>query len=543
MAFPRLPEDPGSSAGTLWLRRIGVLVAEFQFQLDERTGLRLGRPPLGVRMLGPGDVRLRAEIRFRQDAHGGTFVIRTKDVADAALRIQVDVGRAGEVILQTCLLPPRERPYDLALELARHRVKTFIQKSEDWLMFDPAYAPDAVGHFETARNTFTDALVARDLAAEGRLAADAIDLGLLATDELADAHAEILLHRRYARKTASNATLGTTICPSTDPAVIAPTLADFDVLTIPFRWSDVEPVKGRFDFSRLDAWVQWATDAGKPIIAGPLVDFAPGALPQWAEVYRNDYATLRDPLYDYLNATIGRYINHVGIWKISAGMHLCRGGRRPLGEMVDATRTATLLVRRLKRSARSMIEVHDLFGDTRAKLSGSFGPFEFLERLSAEGLRFESVGARLVVGGTEPGTRSRDLMTISDTLDRFFGMEQSVLLSAVGAPCRHLGDGAGRWGEPWSEAQQAKWIDRLFGIAMSKPYVESFCWSAHTDGATPDPGGGVGFGIVEEDGTPRPGYETLVAWRRRIGRPLGPWTPPANTGEDAIESPLGSDGG
>ena len=161
-------------------------------------------------MLGPGDARIRDEIRFRADEHGGLFLIRTKDVPDAALRVQVDVGRAGELLLQTCLLPPREKPYDLALELARHRVKTFIQKSEDWLMFDPALAPEAVEHFETARHTFTDALIAPDLVSEGRLAADAIDLGLLATDELAAAHAHILLHRRYARRTASAGPIAST---------------------------------------------------------------------------------------------------------------------------------------------------------------------------------------------------------------------------------------------------------------------------------------------------------------------------------------------
>lgn len=498
-------------------------MAEFRFHLDERTGIRLGRPPQGVRMLGPGDARIRAEIRFRADEHGGLFLIRTKDVPDAALRVQVDVGRAGELLLQTCLLPPREKPYDLALELARHRVKTFIQKSEDWLMFDPAFAPDAVEHFETARHAFTDALVAPDLTAEGRLAADAIDLGLLATDELAAAHAHILLHRRYARRTASAATLGTTVDPRSNPGRLADSLAPFDVVTIPFRWCDVEPVRGRFDYSRLDAWIDWAKRAGKPIIAGPLVDFAPGGLPSWAEPHRFNYPALRDPLYDYLDRTIGRYIDKVGIWKISAGMHLCRDGRRPLAEMIDATRTATLAVRRHKRTARSMIEVHDLFGDTRARLPGSLGPFEFLERLSAEGLRFESVGARLVVGGTEPGTRSRDLMTISDTLDRFFGMEQSVLLSAVGGPCRPLGESAGRWGEAWTPDRQGDWAERVIAIAMSKPYVESFCWSAHTDGATPDPGGGEGFGIVEEDGTPRPAHDRLVAWRHRVSRPLGVW--------------------
>ncbi len=492
-------------------------------------------------MLGPGDSRIRAEIRYRAEPHGGLFLIRTKDVPDAALRVQVDVGRAGELLLQTCLLPPREKPYDLALELARHRVKTFIQKSEDWLMFDPAFAPEAVEHFETARHTFTDALVAPDLAAEGRLAADAIDLGLLATDELATAHANILLHRRYARRTASAATLGTTIDPRSDPDRLAATLAPFDVVTIPFRWCDVEPVRGGFDYTRLDVWMEWARAAGKPIIAGPLVDFAPGSLPAWAEPLRFNYAALRDPLYDYLDRTISRYIDKVGIWKISAGMHLCRDGRRPLAEMIDATRTATLAVRRHKRTARSMIEVHDLFGDTRARLPGSLGPFEFLERLSAEGLRFESVGARLVVGGTEAGTRSRDLMTISDTLDRFFGMEQSVLLSAVGAPWRSLGESVGRWGEAWTPSRQGDWAERVIEIAMSKPYVESFCWSAHTDDATPDPGGGVGFGIVEEDGTPRPAFERMVAWRRRVSRPLGVWrrpTPPMPETRGSASPPI-----
>jgi hypothetical protein len=515
-------------------------VAEFRFHLDERTGIKLGRPPQGVRMLGPGDARIRAEIRFRAEAHGGVFLIRTKDVPDAALRVQVDVGRAGELLLQTCLLPPREKPYDLALELARHRVKTFIQKSEDWLMFDPAFAPDAVEHFETARHTFTDALVAPDLAAEGRLAADAIDLGLLATDELAAAHAKILLHRRYARRTASAATLGTTVDPRSDPGKLAASLADFDVLTIPFRWRDVEPTRGRFDYARLDRWIAFAKHAGKPVIAGPLVDFSPGSLPDWAEPARFNYSVLRDPLYDYLDRTISRYVDKVGIWKISAGMHLCRDGRRPLAEMIDATRTATLAVRRHKRTARSMIEVHDLFGDTRSRLPGSLGPFEFLERLSVEGLRFESVGARLVVGGTEPGTRSRDLMTISDMLDRFFGMEQSVLLSAVGAPCRSLGEGAGRWGEAWTVERQGEWADRAIAIAMSKPYIESFCWSAHTDGATPDPGGGAGFGLVEEDGTARPAHDRLVAWRRRVSRPLGPWHQTPHQTSDRMVDDLGS---
>ncbi|MCP4797710.1 MAG: hypothetical protein GY885_16285, partial [Phycisphaeraceae bacterium] len=235
-------------------------------------------------MLGPGDASMRADIRFQADEQGGTFHIRTKDVPDAAFRIQADIGRAGDLILQTCLLPPREKPYDLALELARHRMKTYIHKCEDWLMFNPGFAPFAAEHFERARDVFTEALVAPDLDAEGLLAASAIDLGMQATDELAMAHADILLHRRYGKKTASSTTLGTIIDPRTDPALIGPTLEAFDLVTVPMRWREVESKRGKYDFTALDRWLTWAHDTGKPIIAGPLVDFSPGALPDWAEV-------------------------------------------------------------------------------------------------------------------------------------------------------------------------------------------------------------------------------------------------------------------
>ena len=145
-------------------------------------------------MLGPGDARLRAEIKFRPDEEGGIFTVQTPDVDDAALRVQVDTGRGGVLVMQTCLLPPREVPYDLTLELARHRVKTFIVKSEDWEMFDPALAPIAVDRFERARNTFTDALVEVDRLEQGKIANQALVQGLKATDRLAFAHALSLIH-------------------------------------------------------------------------------------------------------------------------------------------------------------------------------------------------------------------------------------------------------------------------------------------------------------------------------------------------------------
>ena len=493
-------------------------MATFRFKLDERTGVTVGRPPVGVRMLGPNDSRLRAEVKFRPDEHGGLFTARTVDVDDAALRVQVNTGQAGTLVLQTCLLPPREEPYDLTLELARHRVKTFIVKSEDWQMFDPALAPRAVETFEHARHTFTDALLALDPLEQGKLAGKALQDGLRATDRLAHSHADILLHRRYANRPASSTTLGTTVDVGHDPDDLAPSLKGIDVITVPLRWRDIEVHKGRYDFSRLDAWMQWAHGHECPVILGPLANLEAGGLPDWVEVYRNDYPTLRNMMFDFMEAVVARYIRTVGIWKVVSGLHLARDIRLKPAEMIDLTRTAILLVRQYRRGARTMIEVDDLFGDQAAKRSGSIGAFEFLEQIRSEGIRFDCLGARLQMGGTEPSERTRDLMTISDALDRFFLHEVPVLLSACGAPCRSLGDSAGSWRDSsWSPERQAEWASRIVPLALSKPYVEAVIWSMHKDS---DPN--AGFGLLDASGARRPAHEKLLSMRRRLRRPLGP---------------------
>jgi len=59
----------------------------------------------------------------------------------AAFAIQWDAGELGQLTLQTCLLPQRDRPYLLSLELARHRIMLFLTKLEEWQRTETS--PDA----------------------------------------------------------------------------------------------------------------------------------------------------------------------------------------------------------------------------------------------------------------------------------------------------------------------------------------------------------------------------------------------------------------
>ncbi|MCH2162517.1 MAG: endo-1,4-beta-xylanase, partial [Phycisphaerales bacterium] len=341
--------------------------------------------------------------------------------------------------------------------------------------------------------------------------------GLRATDRLAHSHADILLHRRYFNRPASSTTLGSTIDITRDPDELSESLDGFDVVTLPLRWRDIEVRRGHYDFTQLDKWMQWAHRQERPVIFGPLANLEADALPEWVEVYRNDYQTLRDMMYDFMEAVVARYVRTVGIWKVTSGLHLTRENRLKPAEMIDLTRTASLLVRQYRRGARTMIEVDDLFGDLAAKRPGSLGAFEYLEQVRVEGIRYDCLGARLHVGGTEPSERTRDIMTISDALDRFFLHEVPLLISACGAPCISMGDSAGSWrGVSWSPERQAEWASQIIPLALSKPYVEAVIWSMHQDRSEQS-----GFGLLDASGACRPAHEKLLSMRRRLRRPLG----------------------
>src|SRR5690606_8534295 len=133
-------------------------------------------------LLGPDDVPVQADIRIADGGTGGGIaaasrgqgggsVIRAEKRGNesAALAVQFELHpedglshEGGQITLQTCLLPERtagQRPYLLSLELARHRLMLFLNKLEDWALFDLPATHPVMQRFEQARTAFTDAVV------------------------------------------------------------------------------------------------------------------------------------------------------------------------------------------------------------------------------------------------------------------------------------------------------------------------------------------------------------------------------------------------
>lgn len=495
-----------------------------QFQVFDKQGPAEDWSLSSACLMGPDDIALSGQVRLEH----GAITCRKSTSSPAALALLYDAGTMGRLMLQTCLLPEREQPYSLALELARHRIKMFIVKSEEWQMFDLSAEHPAMQLWEEARQLFTDAINMTDPAATDRTARKSLIKGIDATERLAMAHAEVLLHRRYATKPASSVSLGVRIWPQRDAAALREVIEkDFDVVSIPLRWNQIEAEDGVYEWEAIDRWMEWAARQGKPILAGPLLDFSKMTLPKWMYVWQHDYDTTRDLAYDFIEKVVQRYKNVVGIWNVCAGLNVNDNFEFKPAQMLDLTRMAALLVRQSRKGARVLVELVQAFGEFAATNKDALAPFTFLEQIVQEGIRVDCLGVRLLTGGSHEGQASRDLMQISSLLDRFFLVDLPVLVTAFGAPSvRESGTGeqsdnedGGWWHQHWSPEVQSRWATRVFAIAMSKPFVESVVWNELYDHGQAELAGG---GLISDTGRAKAALNHVIGMRRRLRKPLGP---------------------
>lgn len=523
-------------------------------------------------VFGQDDIAVNADIEFAE----GVITCKRRSGEAAGLSLQWPVSDTiGLLTLRTCLLPERSQPYLLSLELARHKLMASLNVLEDWAMFDiPADDPIMQRLAET-RQVFTRAVVAQQPAPTvkqaleaDRLGREALRLAIDLAEGLAIRNSKTLYDRRMsgelARAAATirapsnaltnheaaegrNRLLGTVGAILTSPPAVGCSIGNDDAtpelrenvkqscdfIRLPMRWVDMEPVEGRYAFSRTDKWIEWAVrDAKLPIVAGPLVDFRPGCVPQWLYIWEHDYETLRELVYEHVRQVVTRYRRTVGSWIVCGGMNVNAGFNLALEQIADLTRLSVSVVRKLQPQARICIEIDIPFGEYHASStfygSGaatrrSIPPTTFAEMIQQSGLGVDEIAIRLEVGQPEPGRSTRDLLAISTILDRFALAERPIRLSAISAPSTthdtdHLGlDGQlepGWWRSHWSPTAQREWATAVTAIAASKPYVHSVCWSLLRDPA--DNKHNRHDALLNPDGSPKPVYNRIIEIRKAI---------------------------
>lgn len=551
-------------------------------------------PPRHAYLIGPDEIPMQGDVSFEP----GLVECEKTVPQTAGLAVQFQVAQPegpgvtpstnglGLLTVNTCLLPDRDDPYLLTIELARHRIMFFLNKMEDWGLFDLAPDNAVMQQFEQARSQFTEALVAQRIPeaaaneeekTEGdpprggfspradKIASNALSLAINAGEGLALLNADRQLKHRLSGKGYQEALshLGR-LTPETPPpgmpvlipgagqvvlagspqigCAVSPgqfseplqrgVTAACDFVTMPMRWIDMEPNEGKYNFATTDRWIEWAVRTAKlPVVGGPLVDFRPAAVPEWLFIWENDYETLRDLVFEHVQAVVTRYRRTISRWTVASGLHVNTNFKISFEQIMDLTRMCVLLTKKLHPAAKIQLEVAQPWGEYHASNRRSIPPYLYAEAAVGAGLAIDAIGLRLQMGHAEPGYATRDMMALSAILDKFAALEKPIVVSAVGAPSAPITPvpfrpraGAeaedpyepGNWRRAWSEQAQVDWMTQAISVCCSKPYVHSVCWQELADSSvTPAPEMPFG-GLMGGGGVPKPSLTRLAQIRGSI---------------------------
>src|SRR5579884_2031085 len=164
-----------------------------KFEVYRDGALLVDFKPISAMAMGPESVPMAGEVVFRD----GLLMLQRNDRHAAGICLLWDVGPVGCYLLETTRLQPREKPYNLNVELARFRLMKIVQKLEDWNLFDFPKVEKYTAKFRDAQALFAEALgKLEEPSAASRLADQALALAVDLSEQLAMFHSDLLINRR-----------------------------------------------------------------------------------------------------------------------------------------------------------------------------------------------------------------------------------------------------------------------------------------------------------------------------------------------------------
>jgi hypothetical protein len=480
--------------------------------------------PVNAMAIGPESVPWTGSVTFK-DEH---LQVTRSDESATAVALLWDTGSRGAYQMETTRLPPRAKPYILNVELARFRLMKIVQKQEDWNLFDFPKTEKFQQSFREAQGLFAESLAHLDKpGAAAKLADRSMEVSFDLSEELAKFHAELLLNRRRNNGALPRHLFGCRVDWTINNQKYRDTVCEMcDFVVLPMPWKLLQPTEDAFITDTLDEWVELLARKRILVIAGPLVDLADGQVPDWLYIWEHDFETLRDLAYEYVRKVVSRYRRAVTAWNVVAGLHAATSFTLSFEQMIELTRVLVQQTRTVATNARTIVTIKYPFGEYHSHAHPTVPPMLYAEMVAQAGMHFDAFALEWEMGVPLRSQFTRDLFQLSSMLDRFSTLGKPVFLTSLGVPGRMTADAsdqsggalnpatAGFWREPWSPAQQGKWLEEFSRIALSKPYIENICWANFADISPSLPGGG----LLDDMLKPKPAMGVVQSLREQLGK-------------------------
>jgi len=438
----------------------------------------------GAYLFGTDGISIR---RSRIGFNKGVIECIRPNPETAGLALLWPVEGFGKVLLPTTCLPERERPYNLNVEITRAKLMQIVDKREDWSFFESTervaeVAKEAQALFVRAIQNISDAPLA------SKLADEALRRAMVLSEELATSQADSLFRNRGAGHGFGRGCLGCRIEPKmiADPRYVEKLLGLFGSVTIPVSWAEMEPKRGRYDFSRTDACINTLAQKKLSISAGPLLCFSKTTLPKWLLNSGGGFEKIRETAYQFITAVVSRYNAFVRTWRVVSGFNVYNHFGFRFEEILEMTRAATMAVKQSSEKGLKIVDICNPWGEYYATVANSIPPLVYMDMVVQSGISFDGFGLQMRFGRNQTGMHIRDMMQISALLDFFAPISKPLYMTNVAVPSQngpgsHHGEVAGIWHDKWDRLRQSQWIEQFYKIALSKPHVDSVTYSNLTD--------------------------------------------------------------
>jgi len=286
-----------------------------------------------------------------------------------------------------------------------------------------------------------------------------------------------------------------------------------------------EPEEGVYRWGVKDDIVDWLVEHGITVEGRPLVWFHPSVTPDW--LAEKDFAGVMSYVENHTRNVVGHYGDKVKHWEVVNEYHDWANVHDFTPEQItDVVRLACETTHETNPEIVRLINNCCPYAEYAASGYTSHGksdrplrtPRRFMADLVEAEVPFEITGLQMYFP-------QRSVADIVRLVDRFAAFGKPVYITEIGAssgPTRQdvmLGkmdiEGAlYDWHRPWDEELQADWLEDLYTVFYSRPYIQAVNWYDFADFRTFIPNGG----LIREDASPKLSYERLKELQAGWGR-------------------------
>jgi len=425
-----------------------------------------------------------------------------------------EIPGKGRFVITTTTLMFRERPYDLVVELARGKLNQVRNQYAEWLSGGLFVASEVEQLVHRATKLLGEALLESPNPESNRLANQSLVTSFDAGNQLIRVYQDQVYRLRHHRQGKLDSVFGCGIRVPPVPGLDDAFRLTFNTANVPLTWRIIEPSESDYRWAESDAAIDWAIERNLQVHAGPLIDFSPHGLPDFARRLGNDPVTLKSLMCDYVETVVNRYRGKVTRWTISSGAN----GTIPLGvteeDLIRLTAMAADAAWQIDSNLQLSFGVSAPWGDYLSDPSYQYSPFVYADTLLRAGMPFSGIDVELFVCSSPRGSYCRDLIETSRVLDLFgmLGVPLQVGLAypsdaspdALADPMERS-DHSGFHGAISSGAQ-ADWAEAFSTLVLCKSFVNGLIWDHLSD---KEPHRLPHAGLVDKNGDVKPAFDRL----------------------------------